>query len=212
MPEDLLGHGVSAVPVLQQMRPLKVCLLQNPLVGQLIQWGPKVPKPRAEKECPGILSPDDPRLRLTAYDRNPAILDRCGRHVFLFTDPETDSTVSPCVYTFLVSQISTQVDFWAYGAFSDEVLKQLCLHFEEQVDGVRTLRRGGKFDFFSAGTMRPHGTRMPMGGGKADGYTMYSGMGAGDPASINLLFNHAEVLLVSFVCLSRLDTYYFLGP
>lgn len=79
-----------------------------------------------------------------------------------------------------------------FNAFSEENLANLNKHFNQQVGGVKAIQRGGKFDFYSAGKMYPHGTRAPMGGRPGDGYVMYEGMDADGIDSVNVLFNHAE--------------------
>ena len=49
--------------------------------------------------------------------------------------------------------------------------------------------------------MFPKGSRIPAGGLPGDSYTMYTGMDAIDEASINALFDDAEVNLSIFLVL-----------
>jgi hypothetical protein len=58
---------------------------------------------------------------------------------------------------------------------------------------VKAIRRGLRFDHYSAGQMKPHGFRSPSGGRPGDAYTMYNGMTAENAEGVEILFTHVEV-------------------
>lgn len=86
-----------------------------------------------------------------------------------------------------------QLDFWFYGAFSEEILKKLIEH-HQRLQNVKAVKRGKQFQHFSLGEMYPVGTRSPMGGSPGSAYAMYAGMGANTPEGLEALYDHAEVV------------------
>ncbi|KAJ6466591.1 hypothetical protein C8R47DRAFT_1078966 [Mycena vitilis] len=131
------------------------------------------------KKPPEVLHPDDPRLQIRFFKEDEARLKRCGRHLLLFVDADTDAVR----------------DFYLYGAFADDVMARMLQHHED-LTGIKPLTRGGQFDWFTSGEMIGVGPRVATGGGPADALRLYEGMEARSAAGLNALFNHAEDTLI----------------
>ncbi|KAJ4465422.1 hypothetical protein C8J55DRAFT_566351 [Lentinula edodes] len=110
------------------------------------------------------------------------ILHRCGKLVILFVNPDDNGGSGETV------------DFVWYNAFgcqSGGHFERL-VHHSSKVSAVKPVRRGGKFDLWSSGQMRPYGWRQPSGGRLGDTYAPYAGMEAESVEGITILFEHAE--------------------
>lgn len=59
----------------------------------------KVPKSRKHKLPPAILAPSDPRLQLKEYMADEDVIERCGKHIYLFTDINSNELVSSKKFT-----------------------------------------------------------------------------------------------------------------
>ncbi|GAV99110.1 hypothetical protein LENED_000544 [Lentinula edodes] len=154
------GAGITRVPEKEQMKPR-----QN----------------RKQSIMPQLYHPDELGLECITADDD--IIQRCGKLVILFVDPDIDDT-SP----------GETLDFVWFEAFG----RQPGGHFEKlvhhcnKVTAVKPVRRGGKFDLWSSGQMCPYGWRQPSGGRLGDTYAPYAGIEAETLEGIMVLFEHAE--------------------
>ncbi|KAH7871938.1 uncharacterized protein C8R40DRAFT_1174015 [Lentinula edodes] len=154
------GAGITRVPEKEQMKPR-----QN----------------RKQSIMPQLYHPDELGLECITADDD--IIQRCGKLVILFVDPDIDDT-SP----------GETLDFVWFEAFG----RQPGGHFEKlvhhcnKVTAVKPVRRGGKFDLWSSGQMHPYGWRQPSGGRLGDTYAPYAGIEAETLEGIMVLFEHAE--------------------
>ncbi|KAJ7665153.1 hypothetical protein DFH06DRAFT_1323551 [Mycena polygramma] len=162
---SVIGCAMSKAPAEEQITPIP------PKVKFNSDGSPKKP--------PEVLHPDDPRLQIRFFQEDPARLARCGRHLLLFVDADTDAIR----------------DFYLYGAFSPHELARMLQHHED-LTGIKPLTRGGQFEWYSPGQMIGIGPRVATGGAPGDALRLYEGMEARSAAGLNALFNHAEDTLI----------------
>lgn len=86
---------------------------------------------------------------------------------------------------------SEQIDVVLFNAFARPVWELMVEH-TRTVSGVRELRRGSQFDFYTNGKMYAFGSREPAGGAPGDTYTAYRGIDGSTPKGRDILFDHAE--------------------
>ncbi|KAJ3925153.1 MAG: hypothetical protein NXY57DRAFT_968286 [Lentinula lateritia] len=127
---------------------------------------------------PRVFHPDELGLERIAADED--ILRRCGKLVILFVNPDDNGGSGETV------------DFVWYNAFgcqSGGHFERL-VHHSSKVSAVKPVRRGGKFDLWSSGQMRPYGWRQPSGGRLGDAYAPYAGMEAESVEDI--MYSHGD--------------------
>ncbi|KIK54519.1 hypothetical protein GYMLUDRAFT_177179 [Collybiopsis luxurians FD-317 M1] len=112
------------------------------------------------------------KLHLQQFGSDKSILERCGKQVIYVQDAETRELA-------------------IYGAFKEDMLTRLCDNAERALS-VRSLIRGGQFQWWVNGFMRPFGSREAMGGYPGDAYNPYAGIEADTEKGINVLFDHAD--------------------
>lgn len=80
-----------------------------------------------------------------------------------------------------------------YEVFPPEIMQRFKDHHNAPTK-CQPMRRGGQFDFYSAGKMIANGSIAPMGGGKGAGYAPVAGFDAQTGDGIDVIFNEVEVI------------------
>ncbi|PPQ82616.1 hypothetical protein CVT24_005418 [Panaeolus cyanescens] len=119
-------------------------------------------------------------LNLKEIKADEDVIQRCGYQLY-------------AIYDVADHDKRQMLDFYVYGAFSEDTLKR----FMEHNDRIRKLKmkplhRGSQFAEYSQGEMFAHGARSPMGGRAGDSYVFYDGMEGKTKEGLESLFDLAE--------------------